>query len=77
MFYFYIINYFLLFLIMNSTWAHINSTFIIFYYEQYPRAHMNSAPGPRMNSTSGPTWGHGSRERAESWRFSIGTQLVW
>ena len=54
MFYFYIINYFLLFLIMNSTWAHINSTFIIFYYEQYPRSHMNSVPGPTWTVPPAP-----------------------
>jgi len=46
MFYFYIINYFLLFLIMNSTWAHINSNFYYFSIMNSTTAHMNSAPGP-------------------------------
>jgi len=48
MFYFYIINYFLLFLIMNSTWAHINSNFYYFSI-------MNSTTGPH-EQCFGPAW---------------------
>jgi len=45
---FYYELYFLLFFIMNSAPAHMNSTSILLFSMNSTRAHMNSAAGPHV-----------------------------